>query len=92
MDDADIENKYDQVFTFAPGEGQHKLNFYQDKNKDAEYLCFPSIFCGQRPPSKYERSEELRKVMNEYKETVDMTFEEFLEKVIKIVFIRLNCS
>ena len=54
VDDAIIENKYDQVFTFAPGEGQHPLSLYQDK--DAEYLCFPSIFCGQRPPSKDERS------------------------------------
>ena len=54
VDDADIENKYDQVFTFAPGEGQYPLSLYQDK--DAEYLCFQSIFCGQRPPSKDERS------------------------------------
>ena len=54
MDDADIENKYDQVFTFTPGEEQHPLILNQDK--DAEYLCFPSIFCGQRPPSKDERS------------------------------------
>ena len=54
VDDANIENKYDQVFTFAPGEGQHLLSLYQDK--DAEYLCFPSIFCGQRPPSKDETS------------------------------------
>ena len=54
VDDADIANKYDQVFTFAPGERQHPLSSYQDK--DAEYLCFPSIFCGQRPPSKDERS------------------------------------
>ena len=54
VDDADIENKYDQVFTFASGERQHPLNLYQDK--DAECLCFPSIFCGQRPPSKDERS------------------------------------
>ena len=54
VNDADIENKYDQVFTFAPGEGQHLLSLYQDK--DAEYLCLPSIFCGQKPPSKDERS------------------------------------
>ena len=54
VDDAVIENKYDQVFTFAPGEGQQPLSLYQDK--DAEYLCFPSIFCDQRPPSKDERS------------------------------------
>ena len=54
MDDADIENKYDQVFTFALGEGQHPLSLNQ--NKDAEYLCFPFKFCGQRPPSKDEKS------------------------------------
>ena len=53
VDDADIENKYDKVFTFAPGEGQHPLSLYQDI--DAEYLCFPTIFCGQTPPSRDER-------------------------------------
>ena len=53
VDDADIDKKYDKVFTFAPGEGQHPLSLYQDK--DAEYLCFPTIFCGQTPPSRDER-------------------------------------
>ena len=53
VDDADIDNKCDKVFTFAPGEGQHPLSLYQDK--DAEYLCFPTIFCGQTPPSRDER-------------------------------------
>ena len=53
VDDADIENKYDKFFTFAPGEGQHPLSLYQDK--DAEYLCFPTIFCDQTPPSRDER-------------------------------------
>ena len=53
VDDADIDNKCDKVYTFAPGEGQHPLSLYNDK--DAEYLCFPSIFCGQTPPSKEER-------------------------------------
>ena len=53
VDDADIDNKYDKFFTFAPGEGQHPLSLYQDK--DAEYLCFPTIFCGQTPPSRDER-------------------------------------
>ena len=53
VDDADIENKYDQVFTFAPGEGQHPLSLYLDK--DAEYLSFPSIFCGQRRPDNIDR-------------------------------------
>ena len=53
-DDANLENKYDQVFTFAPGEGQHPLSLYHDV--DAEYLCFPTIFCGQKRPSKEERT------------------------------------
>ena len=53
VDDADIDNKYDKVFTFAPGEGQHPLSLYQDK--DAEYLCYITIFCGQTPPSRDER-------------------------------------
>ena len=54
VDDANIESKYDKVYTFAPGEGQHPLSLYQDKN--AEYLCFPSIFCGQKPLSNEQRS------------------------------------
>ena len=53
VDDADINNKCDKVLTFAPVEGQYPVSLYQDK--DAEYLCFPSIFCGQTPPSKDER-------------------------------------
>ena len=57
VDDADIENKYDQVFTFAPGEGQHPLSLYLDK--DAEYLCFPSIFCDQRRPDNEDRLVQL---------------------------------
>ena len=54
VDDANIESKYDKVYTFAPGEGQHPLSLYQDK--DAEYLCFPSIFCGQKPVCNDQRS------------------------------------
>ena len=49
VDDANLENRYDQVFTFASGEGQHPLSLYHDV--DAEYLCFPTIFCGQKRPS-----------------------------------------
>ena len=30
VDDANLENKYDQVFTFAPGDGQHPLSLYHD--------------------------------------------------------------
>ena len=33
-----------------------------------------------------KKHKELQKVMNEYKDTVDMTFEEFLEKVAKMNF------
>ena len=54
VDDANLESKYDKVYSFAPGEGQHPLSLYQDK--DAEYLCFPSIFCGQKPLSNDQRS------------------------------------
>ena len=54
VDDANIENKFDQVLTFAPGEGRHPLSLYQDT--DAEYLCFPTIFCGQRRPNDTERT------------------------------------
>ena len=50
VDDENLENKYDKVITFAPREGQHPLSLYHDI--DAEYLCFPTIFCGQRRPSK----------------------------------------
>ena len=55
VDDADIENKYDEVFTFALGEGQHPLVFIKIKlpNTYAFHLYF---LCGQRPPSKDERS------------------------------------
>ena len=54
VDDATIENKFDQVLTFAPGEGRNPLSLYQ--HTDAEYLCFPSIFCGQRRSDKTERT------------------------------------
>ena len=32
---------------------KHPLSLYNDT--DAEYFCFQSIFCGQKPPSKDER-------------------------------------
>ena len=34
----------DKEYVFAPGEGQHPLSLYSDP--DAEYLAFPTIFCG----------------------------------------------
>ena len=54
VDDENLENKYDTVVTFAPGQGQHPLSLYHDA--DAEYFCFLTIFCGQRSPSKEERT------------------------------------
>ena len=39
--------------TFAPGEGQHPISVFHDP--DAEYLSFPTIFCGQRRPKDKER-------------------------------------
>ena len=54
VDDKNLENKYDKVITFTPGEGQHPLSLYHDA--DAEYLCFPTIFRGQRRPSKEEKA------------------------------------
>lgn len=42
-----------QSISFAPGEGQIPVGLYQDKN--AEYLAFPSIYCGQKRPENRER-------------------------------------
>ncbi|KAJ8049125.1 hypothetical protein HOLleu_01729 [Holothuria leucospilota] len=47
------EYDHSQVLTFAPGENQQPLSLLQDD--DAEYLAFPSIFCGQRRPNNSER-------------------------------------
>ena len=52
--DENLENKCDKVITFAPGEGQHPLCLYHDT--DAGYICFPTLFCGQRRPSNEERT------------------------------------
>lgn len=42
-----------KTMSFAPGEGQIPLGLYQDKN--AEYLSFPAIFCGQTRPENKDR-------------------------------------
>ncbi|VDI82605.1 Hypothetical predicted protein [Mytilus galloprovincialis] len=44
----------DTGLTFAPGEGQRPISLYSDP--DAEYLSFPTIFCGQRRPDNKDRS------------------------------------
>ena len=56
IDHENLENKYmyDKVITFVPGEGQRPLSLYHDA--DAEYLFFPTLFCGQRRPSKEART------------------------------------
>ena len=44
LDDKDVDQFH--TLSFAPGEGQRPLNLFQDK--DAEYLSFPTIYCGER--------------------------------------------
>ena len=39
---------FNQSITFAPGEGNTPISVFQDT--DAEYLAFPSIYCGKKPP------------------------------------------
>ena len=43
---------YDEI-TFAPGEGQIPISVFQDE--DAEYLAFPTIFCGEHRPNNIDR-------------------------------------
>ena len=50
VDDDNLENR---TLIFAPGENQRPLSIYQDL--DSEYLCFPTLFCGQRRPENSER-------------------------------------
>ncbi|XP_069105156.1 uncharacterized protein [Argopecten irradians] len=51
VDEADTDTN--KVYVFAPGENQRPLSLYEDK--DAEYLCFPTIFCGQKRKENSER-------------------------------------
>lgn len=51
IDEADLANNTE--FIFAPGEGQHAISLYSDP--DAEYLAFPSIFCGKSRPDNKDR-------------------------------------
>ena len=53
-DESDVINSGDKEYIFAPGEGQRPLSLYRDD--DAEYLSFPTIFCGQKRPDNKERS------------------------------------
>ena len=51
IDEADLANN--TGFIFAPGEGQRPISLYNDP--DAEYLAFPSIFCGKSRPDNKDR-------------------------------------
>jgi hypothetical protein len=51
LDDAEYDTNH--VLEIAPGEGQKPLSLFQDR--DAEYLAFPTIFCGQTRPEDEER-------------------------------------
>ena len=42
-----------EEITFAPGEGQVPLSVFKDEN--AEYLSFPTIFCGEKRPDNKEQ-------------------------------------
>ena len=50
LDDLHVDNN-NMSLTFAPGEGKRPI-FHEPL---AEYICFPSIFCGQKHPSNNER-------------------------------------
>ncbi|XP_062590040.1 uncharacterized protein LOC134251654 [Saccostrea cucullata] len=51
VDEADIDTN--KLYVFAPGENQKPISLFTDK--DAEYLCFPTIFCGNRRVESEER-------------------------------------
>ncbi|XP_062570615.1 uncharacterized protein LOC134232646, partial [Saccostrea cucullata] len=51
VDEADIDTN--KLYVFAPGENQKPISLFTDK--DAEYLCFPTIFCGHRRVESEER-------------------------------------
>ena len=47
------ENDIHDEITFAPGEVQIPISVFQDK--DAKYLAFPTIFCGEHRPNNNDR-------------------------------------
>lgn len=51
VDEADIDTN--KLYVFAPGENQKPISLFTDK--DAEFLCFPTIFCGHRRTENEER-------------------------------------
>ena len=47
------ETDMNTVLSFAPGEGQTPISLFSDE--DAEYLAFPTIFCGEKRPPQTSR-------------------------------------
>ena len=48
-----LDSYSDSILNIAPGENQIPLSLFQDA--DAEYLAFPTIYCGQRMTPAHER-------------------------------------
>ena len=46
LQEPDINQFSDSIISLAPGEGNRPLGLLLDK--DSEFLCFPSIYCGER--------------------------------------------
>ena len=53
LESPDCCGAVDRILNFAPGEGNRPLGIFVDK--DAEYLSFPTIFCGKRRAENKER-------------------------------------
>jgi len=54
LQEPDINDNGDDIISFAPGEGNKPLGVFMDK--DAEYLSFPTIFCGKRRDDNKDRT------------------------------------
>ena len=53
LQEPDITQYGDKIISFAPGEGNRPLGIFIDK--DAEFLSFPTIYCGTRQADNSER-------------------------------------
>ena len=53
LQEPDITQDGDKIISFAPGEGNRPLGMFIDK--DAEFLSFPTIYCGKRQADNSER-------------------------------------
>ena len=53
LQEPDITQDGDRIISFAPGEGNRPLGIFIDK--DADFLSFPTIYCGKRQADNSER-------------------------------------